>query len=230
EQRGDHIRRPPRGDRYNDRHGFVWVAGLRRLRARHQWPGRRTAAEKRDEFPPPHGTYPKAKDQGLSIAGSGSAFRGRASQQKRPAHIRFGSKAETLKTSTSRPLCLPKRTSRACLDMSVQWQQGHWSTLTLARPVARPSRLSPKSVSILLPATSSQPARFAETRRSGTASRDSAPPWLRPVSRSRAGSRGISMLQQTPLDANARSTEPPNSCGMRSRMMLTPYLQSGEAA
>ena len=38
------------------------------------------------------------------------------------------------------------------------------------------------------------------------------------------------MLQQTPLDANARSTEPPNSRGMRSRMMLTPYLQSGEAA
>ena len=38
------------------------------------------------------------------------------------------------------------------------------------------------------------------------------------------------MLQQTPLDANARSTEPPNSCGMSSRMMPTPYLQSGEAA
>src|SRR5262249_54215811 len=38
------------------------------------------------------------------------------------------------------------------------------------------------------------------------------------------------MLQHTPVDANARSTEPPSSCGMRSRMMLTPYLQSGEAA
>src|SRR5215471_12150621 len=43
-------------------------------------------------------------------------------------------------------------------------------------------------------------------------------------------SMGISILQQTPSDANARSTEPPNSCGMTSRMMPTPYLQLGEAA
>src|SRR6476620_5002626 len=43
-------------------------------------------------------------------------------------------------------------------------------------------------------------------------------------------SMGISILQQIPSDANARSTEPPNSCGMSSRMMPTPYLQSGEAA
>src|SRR5262249_54221382 len=41
---------------------------------------------------------------------------------------------------------------------------------------------------------------------------------------------GISILQQTPPDANARSTEPPSSCGMRSRMILMPYLHSGEAA
>src|SRR5438270_5464239 len=41
---------------------------------------------------------------------------------------------------------------------------------------------------------------------------------------------GISILQQTPPDAKARSTKPPNSCGMRSRMTLTPYLQLGEAA
>src|SRR5262245_40953062 len=63
----------------------------RLLRARRRWPSRRTAAEKRDKFPPPHGAYPKAKDRGLSIAGSWSAFRGRASQQKRPAHVRYGS-------------------------------------------------------------------------------------------------------------------------------------------
>src|SRR5262249_46125914 len=43
-------------------------------------------------------------------------------------------------------------------------------------------------------------------------------------------SMGISILQQTPSDANVRSTEPPNSYGMSSRMMPTPYLQSGEAA
>ena len=35
-----------------------------------------------------------------------------------------------------------------------------------------------------------------------------------------------SILQQTPLDANARSTAPPSSCGMRSRMMLTPYKRA----
>src|SRR5262249_61588548 len=66
----------------------------RLLRARRRWPSRRTAAEKRDKFPPPHGAYPKAKDRGLSIAGSWSAFRGRASQQKRPAHVRYGSGAD----------------------------------------------------------------------------------------------------------------------------------------
>src|SRR5262249_39650917 len=96
-------------------------------------------------------------------------------------------------------------------------------------PIAS-QRIAANSTAIRSPLTSNQPARFAETCRGGTASRDRASPWLRPVCRSRAGSRGISMLQQTPLDANARSTEPPNSCGMRSRMMLTPYLQSGEAA
>jgi hypothetical protein len=41
---------------------------------------------------------------------------------------------------------------------------------------------------------------------------------------------GISILQQTPSDANARSTEPPGSCGMRLGMMLTLDLQLGEVA
>src|SRR5262249_11774079 len=45
----------------NDRH-------RRLLRARRTRPPRHTAAEKCDEFPPPHGAYPKAKDHGLSIA------------------------------------------------------------------------------------------------------------------------------------------------------------------
>src|SRR5262245_27859668 len=49
------------------------------------------------------------------------------------------------------------------------------------------------------------------------------------VCSSRAASRGISILQQTPPDANARSTEPPSSRGMRLRMMLTPYLKSDGA-
>src|SRR5262249_47711852 len=40
----------------------------RLLRASRERPSGYTAAEKRDEFPPPHGAYPKAKDHGRSIA------------------------------------------------------------------------------------------------------------------------------------------------------------------
>src|SRR5262249_19954736 len=43
-------------------------------------------------------------------------------------------------------------------------------------------------------------------------------------------SMGKSILQDTPSDANARSTEPPNSRGRRPRMVRPPYPQSGEAA
>src|SRR6516162_630014 len=45
----------------------------RLLRVRREWPCGYTAAEKRDEFPPPHGAHPEAKDHELTIA--------RASQQ-----------------------------------------------------------------------------------------------------------------------------------------------------
>src|SRR5262249_38716406 len=38
------------------------------LRARRPRPCERRAAKKRDEFPPPHGAYPKAKDHKLIIA------------------------------------------------------------------------------------------------------------------------------------------------------------------
>src|SRR5262249_12212676 len=41
------------------------------LRARREGPAGYTATEKRDEFPPPHGADPKAKDHGRSIAGVG---------------------------------------------------------------------------------------------------------------------------------------------------------------
>src|SRR5262245_9964012 len=47
------------------------------LRPRRERP--RGYTVKRDEFPPPHGAYPKAKDHGLSIAGVGVGQR-RASQ------------------------------------------------------------------------------------------------------------------------------------------------------
>src|SRR5262249_60379191 len=43
----------------------------RLLRPRRERPSGHTAAEKRDEFPPPHGAFPKAKDHGRSIAGLG---------------------------------------------------------------------------------------------------------------------------------------------------------------
>src|SRR5262245_58789375 len=41
----------------------------RLLRPRRKRPSSYTAAKKADEFPPPHGAYPKAKDHGRSIAG-----------------------------------------------------------------------------------------------------------------------------------------------------------------
>src|SRR5262249_54070271 len=76
------------------------------LRARRERPCGCAAAEKGDEIAPPHGAYP----QGSWVKYSRS---GRASQQKRPAHVRFGSFA----SKVVRPaycLCpqyLPKRTS-----------------------------------------------------------------------------------------------------------------------
>ena len=42
------------------------------LRTRRKRPSGDTATEKGDEFPPPHGAYPKAKDHGLSIANPGA--------------------------------------------------------------------------------------------------------------------------------------------------------------
>jgi hypothetical protein len=60
----------------------------RLLRTRRERPHRCGAADERDEFATPHGAYPKARDQGQSIAG-----RGRASQQKRAAQVWSGSSA-----------------------------------------------------------------------------------------------------------------------------------------
>src|SRR5262249_29610296 len=47
------------------------AASRRLLRSRRERPRGRCAAEKGDEFPPPHGTCPTAKDHGRSIAGLG---------------------------------------------------------------------------------------------------------------------------------------------------------------
>ena len=68
---------------------FSRVNPLALLRPRRERPRRSRTADKRDELPSPHGAFPTAKDHGLSIAGQD-----RASQQKRPAHVRFGSKAD----------------------------------------------------------------------------------------------------------------------------------------
>src|SRR5262249_44120956 len=62
--------------------------GIRLLRLRRERPRRRRAAEQRNELAPLHRADPKPKDRG-SIAGQS-----RASQQKRPTHVRFGSKAD----------------------------------------------------------------------------------------------------------------------------------------
>src|SRR5262249_50299600 len=47
----------------------------RLLRPRRERPCGYTAAEKCDEFPPPHGAYPKAKDHGTKYSRSGAVHR-----------------------------------------------------------------------------------------------------------------------------------------------------------
>ena len=78
------------------------------LRARREWCGYR-AADEHDEFAPLHGLNPKAKDQRLSIAESWSGFRA-VHRRKSAAHVRVGSKAETLSMSRCLPLFLKERT------------------------------------------------------------------------------------------------------------------------
>src|SRR5262245_33963052 len=57
------------------------ITGIAGCRARHEWPRDYTAADKCDEFPPPHGADPKVKDHGRSIAGL-EVGQWRASQSK----------------------------------------------------------------------------------------------------------------------------------------------------
>src|SRR5262249_52424795 len=69
----------------------------RLLRPRRERPSGYTAADKCDEFPPPHGAYPKAKDHGLSIANLGVG-QWRASQLKSAAWWRaLGTRLRGLK-------------------------------------------------------------------------------------------------------------------------------------
>src|SRR5262249_41368756 len=62
----------------------------RLLRVRGERPCYCRAAEKCDEFPPPHGAYPKAKDHGQSIAGLGvlsGAHRNKKRRGAPPAEV-----------------------------------------------------------------------------------------------------------------------------------------------
>ena len=69
------------------------------LRIRRDRLGGQCAAEQRDEFAPPHGVYPKARDHGVSIAGQA-----RASQQKAATYVRVGSNSVIAEKSAERPL------------------------------------------------------------------------------------------------------------------------------
>ena len=75
-----------------------------------------TAAEKCDEFPPPHGAYPKAKDYRSSIAGQG-----RASQQKRPLNVGYGSFATEAVGATTRCMsALPRKRTNTTRPQNVR--------------------------------------------------------------------------------------------------------------
>src|SRR5262249_43389811 len=78
-------------------------------------PRRRRAAEKRDEFPPPYGVHPKAKDHELIIAPCVAAKSGHSSpvrvisdrslRQRRSRHVRFAPKADKRTLASVCPLC-----------------------------------------------------------------------------------------------------------------------------
>src|SRR5262249_46503054 len=61
-----------------------------RLRTCRKWPRGGGTAEQVDELAPPHGAYPKARDNGLSIEQVRSVHRGK----KRAAYVRSGSFAD----------------------------------------------------------------------------------------------------------------------------------------
>src|SRR5215471_7575451 len=84
----------------------------RLLRARRERPSRYTAADKCDEFPPPHGAYPKAKDHGRSIAGVG-VDQWRASQQKGRPLTGLGHRSRTAVDAPSAPCSEISATDRA---------------------------------------------------------------------------------------------------------------------
>jgi len=73
------------------------------------WPSGYTAAEKCDEFPPPHGAYPKAKDHEPIIAWCIAAESGhlspvrvihdRGPQNQKPMYVRFPQKRTNRQTS-----------------------------------------------------------------------------------------------------------------------------------
>jgi hypothetical protein len=63
------------------------------LPVRRERPRRGHAANEHDEFPPPHGAYPKAKGHGPEYSSVLERVQARAAQQKPPAHVRVGSES-----------------------------------------------------------------------------------------------------------------------------------------
>src|SRR5262249_40862792 len=86
----------------------------RSLRTRRERPSGYTAAEKCDEVPPPHGAYPKAKDQGGSIAGVGVVSGSHRNKKRRIARRARGRRQRLRGLSLTQRSCGPDRAARPC--------------------------------------------------------------------------------------------------------------------
>src|SRR5262249_26691480 len=131
----------------------------RLLRARRNRPSGYTAAEKCDEFPPPHGAYPKAKDHKLIIAPciaakSGHSFpswviNGRGGRSHTSAHVRFTLKADKRRLASICPL-----SARSGCEQPQQ-EQSRYSITSSARASTDDGISSPRALAVFRLITSS---------------------------------------------------------------------------
>src|SRR5262245_46347166 len=83
-----------------------------------------------DEFAPPHGAYPKARDHGLTIAGL-ERVGGVRRNKKRRVHFRFGSKA-ALAIEAGRGSISAVVQKRTFANTVLWFEQGVWQPAVCA--------------------------------------------------------------------------------------------------
>src|SRR5262245_6726651 len=101
----------------------------RLLRARRERPSGYTAADECDEFPPPHGAYPKAKDHGLSIAGRGPCIAAKAATHcpLRVIDDRCGRSKRPCTSASPQKRTNGRRLAKSALCCGFNWSLQHCS-------------------------------------------------------------------------------------------------------